>query len=101
MDVLRHNQWLLPVGTFLPLAGVLVMMFIPKAEEQLHKVVGLVTAFATMVFGIAIAGNYAYGSASGKLQYFIDTNWIPVLHSRFTIGLDGLMSAWLSAICSK
>ena len=26
---------------FLPLAGALVMMLIPKAEEQLHKVVAL------------------------------------------------------------
>ena len=32
MDILRDHNWVLSVGTFLPLAGVLVMLFIPKAE---------------------------------------------------------------------
>ena len=41
MDVIRNNNWLLTVGTFLPLAGVLVMMFIPKSEELLHKQIAL------------------------------------------------------------
>ena len=34
---LTTNNWLLSVGTFLPLAGVLVMLFIPKREEPLIK----------------------------------------------------------------
>jgi NADH-quinone oxidoreductase subunit M len=90
MDVIRNQQWLLPVGTFLPLAGVLLMMFIPKTEERLHKLIGIVTMLATTAVGVATVGNYVFGSSSGKLQFFIDTNWIPVIHSRFTIGLDGL-----------
>jgi len=90
MDVLRNQQWLLPVGTFLPLAGVLVMMFVPKTKELLHKQIALLTMLATVVIGIFTAGYYAYGNASGKLQFFIDTEWIPVIHSRFTVGLDGL-----------
>ena len=53
MDVLTDQNWLLSVGTFLPLAGVLVMLFIPRAEELLHKQVALVTAVAT--FGVGIS----------------------------------------------
>ena len=37
MDVLQHEQWLLSFGTFLPIAGGLVMLFIPKREESLVK----------------------------------------------------------------
>ena len=37
MDVLQNSNWVLSVGTFLPLVGVIVMRFIPKAEEELHK----------------------------------------------------------------
>ena len=44
MNVLSDNNWLLSVGTFLPLAGVLVMLFIPRREELLIKQVGLLTA---------------------------------------------------------
>jgi NADH-quinone oxidoreductase subunit M len=89
MDVLRNNNWLLTVGTFLPLAGVLVMMFIPKGKELLLKQVALFTALATLGFGIATLILFKYGSA-GKLQFFVDTKWIPVIHSGYTIGLDGL-----------
>ena len=35
MDVLPNQQWLLSLGTFLPLAGVLVMLFIPKRDEAM------------------------------------------------------------------
>ena len=52
MEVIPDQNWLLSVGTFLPLAGVLVMMFIPRTEEMLHKQIALVTALATMGVGI-------------------------------------------------
>jgi len=90
MDVLRNHNWVLSVGTFLPLAGVLLMMFVPKKEELTHKAIALVTAILTLGVGIYTASEYAYGKASGKLQFFADVNWIPVIHSRFTVGLDGL-----------
>ena len=44
MDVITDQNWLLSVGTFLPLVGVLVMLFIPSGEELLHKQIALVTA---------------------------------------------------------
>src|SRR4051812_9651640 len=90
MDVLTNHNWVLSVGAFLPLAGVLVMMFVPKSEEMTHKVIALVTAIATLGVGIYTVSEYATGTASGKLQFFADVNWIPVIHSRFTVGLDGL-----------
>ena len=36
---------------FLPLAGALVMMLLPKGEEQLLKVVALGTSLASAAFG--------------------------------------------------
>ncbi|MCU1399229.1 MAG: nuoM [Acidimicrobiales bacterium] len=89
MDVLRNNNWLLTVGTFLPLAGVIVMLFVPKGKELLHKQIALLTAVATLVFGVIIAVTFKYNQA-GKLQLFADTSWIPVIHSNYTIGLDGI-----------
>ena len=43
MEVITDQNWLLSVGMFLPLAGVLVMLFIPRGEELLHKQIALVT----------------------------------------------------------
>ena len=35
--MIQDKQWLLSVGTFLPLVGVLVMLFIPKKDEVTAK----------------------------------------------------------------
>jgi NADH:ubiquinone oxidoreductase subunit 4 (subunit M) len=51
MEVLQNQQWLLSLGVFLPLAGVLVMLFIPKRDEALVKGTAVVTALATVLVG--------------------------------------------------
>ena len=89
MDVLQNSNWVLSVGTFLPLVGVIVMLFIPKAEEELHKLVALVTALATLGVGVYTLTKFDYDQA-GKLQFFADAEWIKVISSNYTIGLDGM-----------
>ncbi|NCZ71742.1 MAG: NADH-quinone oxidoreductase subunit M, partial [Actinobacteria bacterium] len=89
MDVLRDQNWVLSVGTFLPLVGVIVMLFIPKAEEELHKLVALVTALATLGVGVYTLTQFDFGQAD-KLQFFANAEWIKVISSNYTIGLDGM-----------
>lgn len=89
MEVIRDQNWLLSLGVFLPLAGVLVMLFIPKRDELLQKQVALVTALATLGVGIYTLTQYDYDQ-SGKLQFFASTEWIKVIKSGYTIGLDGI-----------
>jgi NADH-quinone oxidoreductase subunit M len=50
--MIKEQQWLFSLGTFLPLAGVLVMLFVPKKDEATAKGIGLLTAAATLVVGI-------------------------------------------------
>lgn len=89
METISNDNWLLTVGVFLPLVGVLVMMFIPRAEEQLHKTIAVVTAGATLVIGILTLIRFDYDQ-SEKLQFFVDVTWIEVIRSNYTLGLDGI-----------
>jgi NADH-quinone oxidoreductase subunit M len=89
MEVLTNDNWLLTVGTFLPLVGVLLMMFIPAAEETLHKQIAIVTSGATVAIGIVTLALFDYGQ-SEKLQFVADEEWITVIKSNYTIGLDGI-----------
>ncbi len=89
MEYLTDQNWLLSVGTFLPLVGVLVMLFIPKGEEATHKLIGIVTAGATLAVGIVTLFAFNYGE-SQKLQFFVDAEWIPVINANYTVGLDGI-----------
>jgi NADH-quinone oxidoreductase subunit M len=89
MEVLTNDNWILTVGTFLPLVGVLVMLFIPAVEETLHKQIAIVTSGATLAVGIWTLALFDYGQ-SEKLQFFVDEEWISVIRSGYTIGLDGI-----------
>ncbi len=86
-DFLTH--WGLSLMVFLPVAGALLMMLIPKAEEQAHKVVALVTSLASAGVGLAVFIDFDYDHAD-KLQFVVDKSWIEVISSRFILGLDGL-----------
>ena len=63
METLTDQNWLLTVGTFLPLVGVLVMMFIPRSEEATVKLVGIATAGATLAVGIVTLFAFDYGQS--------------------------------------
>jgi NADH-quinone oxidoreductase subunit M len=83
------TDWGLSLVVFLPLAGALLMMLIPKAEEQAHKVVALAASLASAGVGVWLLADFDYDRAE-KLQYVVDKGWIDVINSRYLIGLDGL-----------
>ena len=89
MEVLTNDTWLLTVGTFLPLVGVLIMMFVPGTEERLHKQIAILTSGATLAVGIFTLARFDYDQAE-KLQFYVDETWISVIRSNYTIGLDGI-----------
>jgi NADH-quinone oxidoreductase subunit M len=89
MEVLSDNNWVLTVGTFLPLVGVLIMLFIPKADEALAKAVGIITAAATLAVGLFTLVKFDYDKAD-QMQFVAETEWISVIKSSYFIGLDGI-----------
>lgn len=89
MEVISNHNWALTVGTFLPLVGVLIMLFIPKAEEALIKSVAIATAIATLAVGIYTMVQFDFGNA-GAMQFVAKHDWISVIKSSYYIGLDGI-----------
>ncbi len=89
MEVLSDHNWVLTVGTFLPLVGVLIMLFIPKSDEVLAKSVAIATAAATLAVGIFTLIQFNYDKAD-KMQFAADAEWISVIKSSYLIGIDGI-----------
>ena len=89
MEVISNHNWALTVGTFLPLVGVLIMLFIPKAEEALIKSVAIATAIATLAVGIYTMVQFDFGNA-GSMQFVAQHDWISVIKSSYYIGIDGI-----------
>jgi NADH-quinone oxidoreductase subunit M len=83
------DHWALTLAIFVPLAGAVVMMFVPRASEAVHKAVALVTTGATLAVGIYLLAEFDYNRTS-KLQFVVNRSWIPVINSRYHIGIDGI-----------
>jgi NADH-quinone oxidoreductase subunit M len=90
---MNNNQfltdWGLTLMVFLPLAGALIMMLVPRSEEQAHKWIALLASLGSAAFGVAIFADFDYGQTN-TLQFVVNERWIDVIHSRYLIGVDGL-----------
>jgi NADH-quinone oxidoreductase subunit M len=83
------TDWGLTLMVFLPLAGALVMLFVPRSEDAVHKWLALGVTLATAAIGVAVMADFDYG-ATETLQFAVDNQWIELIHSRYAIGIDGL-----------
>ena len=89
MDPIAGNDWMLTALVFAPLAGALVMALFPKEEEGLHKQLALVTSLITLGLGVWLLIDFDYDSA-GRIQHWLDKEWIVVIGAGYTIGVDGM-----------
>lgn len=83
------NDWGLIITLFLPLAGALVILGVPKESESTIKGISVISSLAALAMGIVIAINFDY-SRSAEMQFKVDTSWIDLINSRFILTVDGL-----------
>jgi NADH-quinone oxidoreductase subunit M len=86
---MEFDDWVLTLATFLPVVGAAIVMAIPKAEEQLIKLVALGTALVVAALGVYLLVNFDY-DAAGQLQFVVDKPWIDVINARYIVGIDGI-----------
>jgi NADH-quinone oxidoreductase subunit M len=82
------DNWALTLAVFIPIVGMVIVLSIPKAEENLIKVVTLLTTLLTAAVGIGILANFNLDD--GHLQFQANERWIDVINSRYHVGIDGI-----------
>ncbi|MFM8714610.1 MAG: NADH-quinone oxidoreductase subunit M, partial [Actinomycetota bacterium] len=87
--MIRDDNWVLSVGTFLTMLGVLILFVTPKANEAAIKMVALLTSIATVLVGAFTLVSFNFDKA-GSMQFVAETSWIPVIKSTYFIGVDGI-----------
>ena len=84
------NQVLLPLITFFPLVGVLVLLFISQEKKNLIRWVAMGTSLVTFAISLVMLAQFDAGN--GDLQGVVKFSWIEVAgwQIRFAMGVDGL-----------
>jgi len=94
---------LLNVVLSLPLLGFLLVLLLPKSNQELIRKTAIGVAIITFLASIGLATGFAR-DAQGQ-QFATDVIWIPFPEIHYHVGIDGLslwlviLSAFLTPIC--
>jgi NADH-quinone oxidoreductase subunit M len=83
------DSWGVTLAVFLPAAGMVVVLAIPKTQERALKLTTLATTLATLAVGVGMLARFDY-DRTGALQFQVNKSWIDVIHSRYHMGVDGI-----------
>ncbi len=83
------SGWALSLIVFLPAIGALVVLAIPKENEEGQKFTALVFAVASFVLAVVAAFQFDYGQ-SQAFQFGTNIEWISAISSNYHIGVDGI-----------
>lgn len=79
----------LNVATFVPAVGAMILMLMPRKQEFLLKVVGLVTSLIALGLTVFLLLRFDYAKAATP-QFVTKVPWIPVIKSNYHVFLDGM-----------
>ena len=77
---------ILTLVTFLPIAGALLHLFLPREEEGLHRGLAFTTAIITFVTSLFMLP----GFDSSGWNLVVDKEWIQSLGIHYKLGVDGI-----------
>jgi len=86
------NCWILPIITFVPLVGALILMFVPKQNAGAIKAVSIAISLIPLALSIWLWFAYKTGGPQFPhgAQFGVNVPWIPSLGVSFAMGADGI-----------
>ena len=83
------ESWALGLAVFLPLAGALVIVALPRDREALIKGAALLASGAALAVGVGMVASFDTG-AGRAMQFEVDRSWIGAIGARYHLGVDGI-----------
>ena len=82
------SNHILSVVLFLPLAGAIVLMLLPKGNKNLIRWLANVIGFAGFLVSLPLV--FWFDSANGEFQFVERVSWIPSIGANYALGMDGI-----------
>jgi NADH-quinone oxidoreductase subunit M len=86
MDFLAHH--ILSVVLFTPLVGALLLLFVPRENENAHRIAGNV--FGVLGFLVSLPLIRWWHPGASKFSFEENVAWIPSIGARYHLGIDGI-----------
>src|SRR3984893_2873304 len=84
----HSSSHLLSVILFAPLVGALLLLFIPRESQNLHRLAGNLFGVLGFVASLPLMIHFPVGSAGYEFKETAD--WIPSIGARYSLGADGI-----------
>jgi NADH-quinone oxidoreductase subunit M len=82
------NTWILTILTFIPLLGVLALLFVNTANQRIIKVTAL--AFSLLNALLSLYIYFGFAADSSSMQFVVNKSWIDSLGISYHLGVDGI-----------
>jgi NADH-quinone oxidoreductase subunit M len=83
-----HNH-VLSIVLLTPLVGALLALFVPKEQENFHRIWGNIWGFLGVIVALPMLSWFHPGS-SKPFQFVESMDWIPSIGAKYTLGVDGI-----------
>jgi len=92
--------FLLTIILFTPLAGAILLMFLPR-DDALIKRVSIAVSIIPLALSVVLW--LGYNQSTGAMQFHELYAWIPALNVRYHLGVDGISIpfVFLTALLTK
>ncbi|MFN8015700.1 MAG: NADH-quinone oxidoreductase subunit M [Acidimicrobiia bacterium] len=84
----KFDDWSLTLAVFLPLVGMIGVLVTPKRQELAQKTIALATSLVTLAVGVIVLTRFDWSDKA--VQLGVSKEWIPLINSRYDIGVDGI-----------
>jgi len=88
------NLPILSLLVFTPLAGAVILLFVPREQKQLIRWLGTVTAALPLVLVAVLWGGFDVSAAG--MQFVERYPWIPQIGVDYAVGVDGISFSLLA-----
>ncbi len=98
------DRWIVTLAVFIPLAGVVALLFVPKTNEKAAKITALIASGLALLAGIGVLLRFDF-SRTHDIQLAVNVSWIPQIDVNYHIGVDGislpllLLSLFMTFLC--
>ncbi len=79
---------ILSVVLFTPLVGALLLLFVPRENENVHRIAGNV--FGVLGFLVSLPLIRWWHPGASKFSFEENVGWIPSIGARYHLGIDGI-----------